>query len=468
MAGSSTLYMYNVSKNGGNYKVGSSGSPSSFSVANASLTVGSTFIYGSGPNNTFTYAGGADQNSGHNAAQVGFFATSPSGTLYFFSISAPYTANQNIVLNTGEGSVVCFLRGTQIATPYGETLVENLCVGDRVAIRSGGQTEFRPITWIGHRRMDVLKNPGNIDAYPVRIRANAFGEAVPHRALLITSEHCIFVDGKLIPARMLVNNGSIIVDTSITQYEYFHVELENHAILLAEGLETESYLDTGNRSNFANAPIPALRPNLTVSPLHKSWDHDAAAPLAVDRETVEPIWQRLAQRASQLGLASRTKVTLTDDPDLRLVTHTGREVRPALRDGRMYCFIVPESTTSVRLVSRASRPSEIIGPYVDDRRALGVLVGKVHLSDRHRQETVCMHLTADALEGWHAPEAGVPYRWTSGDAVLPLDFSVWEGRPIALRVEVIHAGPYVAPASVGPASVGPASVAPARPFGRVA
>ena len=33
---------------------------------------------------------------------------------------------------------------------------------------------------------------------------------------------------------------------------YYHIELPQHDIVLAEGLPTESFLDTGNRDAFAN------------------------------------------------------------------------------------------------------------------------------------------------------------------------------------------------------------------------
>ena len=33
---------------------------------------------------------------------------------------------------------------------------------------------------------------------------------------------------------------------------YFHIELSEHDVLLAEGLTAESYLDTGNRDVFAD------------------------------------------------------------------------------------------------------------------------------------------------------------------------------------------------------------------------
>ena len=34
---------------------------------------------------------------------------------------------------------------------------------------------------------------------------------------------------------------------------YYHVELSTHDVILAEGLATESYLDTGNRAAFESA-----------------------------------------------------------------------------------------------------------------------------------------------------------------------------------------------------------------------
>jgi hypothetical protein len=39
---------------------------------------------------------------------------------------------------------------------------------------------------------------------------------------------------------------------------YWHVELERHDILLADGMPAESYLDTGNRAAFADAALGEL------------------------------------------------------------------------------------------------------------------------------------------------------------------------------------------------------------------
>jgi hypothetical protein len=348
---------------------------------------------------------------------------------------------------------VCFLRGTHIATPEGETRVEDLRIGDLVATRADGETVFHPVTWLGNRKVEVSRCQNPQDSYPVRIRANAFGDNVPHRDLLLTPEHCIFIDGKLIPVRMLVNGRSIIVDTSIGAYEYFHVELENHAILLSEGLETESYLDTGNRGNFANAAVPSMRASFATNPTHKSWEDDAVAPLVVDRAVVEPIWDGLTQRALELGVpAVAAERTLTRDPDLHLVTEAGWKIRPALVAGNVYTFAIPGGTQELRLVSRASRPSDTVGPFLDDRRNLGVLVGKVALSSGRRPVAVDAHLSTDELSGWYAQETDF-CRWTNGNAAIKVDLSAYEGRPTFLDIEVLNAGPYLADAETAAVAI---------------
>lgn len=364
----------------------------------------------------------------------------PAGTFSIGSGPLTFTAD-----GTGgtDISVVCFLAGTHIATRTGEAKIESLRVGDAVAVKESGQTAFRPIAWIGRGHMDVSRSMTRRDAYPVRVRAGAFGEKVPHRDLLMTSEHCVHVDGRLVPVRMLVNGSSILADSNVTRYEYFHLELEHHSILIAEGLEAESYLDTGNRRNFANSSVAALVPEFAIDVSHRRWSEDAAAPLTVDRETVEPIWNRLAERARELGWKSvAVPKVLTEDPDLHLVTESGVEIRPSLVDGRVYTFAVPGGVRALRLVSKASRPADAIGPYLDDRRVLGVLVSRIDL--RMGRNKVADGMPAMGTgTGWHAAEPNSPHRWTNGNAFVPVDLQVLDGRPALLDVEVIQAGPYL-------------------------
>jgi hypothetical protein len=42
----------------------------------------------------------------------------------------------------------------------------------------------------------------------------------------------------------------------VDEITYYHVELPRHDVLLAEGMPAESYLDVGDRSNFANGGAP--------------------------------------------------------------------------------------------------------------------------------------------------------------------------------------------------------------------
>ncbi|OUJ01424.1 hypothetical protein HK14_09665, partial [Acetobacter cibinongensis] len=91
--------------------------------------------------------------------------------------------------------------------------------------------------------------------------------------------------------------------------------------------------------------------------------------------------------------------------------------------------------------SRTSRPSDTIGPFVDDRRHLGVLVGQVTLFDGMENHVVTAHLTQSELNGWYAQET-VPCRWTSGNATLPLTVAPNSGVRI-LTLQLVAAGPYI-------------------------
>jgi autotransporter passenger strand-loop-strand repeat protein len=338
--------------------------------------------------------------------------------------------------NGGTFYEVCFAEGTHIATPDGETVVEQLGIGDLVMTLAGA----RPVSWIGYRSVDVstLKEPES--GRLVRIRESAFDAGIPHRDLLITQEHCVFVDGKLMPARMLVNGRSIIIDRTINAYSYYHVELETHGILLSEGLTTESYLDTGNRSNFANSETPVLRPEFALNTGHKSWS-DAAAPLVVDRAVVEPIWRMLETRAREMDLpldaAPRAR---THDPLLHLTTSAGLEIWPVRNQGGRYTFLLPAQADGLRLQSLSDRPSDTIGPFVDDRRCLGVLVGQMALWYGRKRNPVDAHLMATELEGWFGRGPEEPHRWTAGNAELPITTS---DKPALLEIEILAAGPYL-------------------------
>jgi hypothetical protein len=148
---------------------------------------------------------------------------------------------------------------------------------------------FQPVTWIGHRTVDCARHPAPRKVWPVRIAANAFGPAQPERDLRVSPDHALYIDGVLIPAKRLVN-GTTIQQIETDTVTYYHVELRQHDVLLAEGLPAESYLDTGDRANFADAG-----PVVTLHPIWgDTWELEGCAPLVVRGPALEAIRRRLA------------------------------------------------------------------------------------------------------------------------------------------------------------------------------
>jgi len=141
---------------------------------------------------------------------------------------------------------VCFLSGTHLLTPTGDVAIENLSTGDLVATESG---EARAVRWIG--RIAVDRNgdaPWHIDAMPVRVAKDAFGKGNPHRDLYLSRAHMVHLNGVLIPVGDLINGRTITaVDVPGDQIVYYHVELETHDVVIAEGAPCESLLTTAEK-----------------------------------------------------------------------------------------------------------------------------------------------------------------------------------------------------------------------------
>ena len=312
---------------------------------------------------------------------------------------------------TGGTDVTCFLRGTRIATPGGEVAVEMLRPGDPVKTLSGAT---KAIVWIGRRRIDPRRHPDAGRVRPVRIRRHAFGAGVPHRDLLVSPDHAVFVDGALVCARRLINGATIVQDVGDAPVEYFHLELESHDIVLAEGLPAESYLDTGNRALFENAGLPlVLHPDLSGQARRVA---ESCAPFVEADAAVYEIWRRLAERAAALGLPVGVPETTTD-PALRVVVG-GRAIGPLSYAAGRAVFLLPHAGPA-RLLSRAAAPADL-RPWSEDRRRLGVSVGRILW--RHGDAITEQPLDDPRLaDGWWEVERDgpAPRRWTSGDAVLP-------------------------------------------------
>lgn len=167
-------------------------------------------------------------------------------------------------------AVACFAPGTRIATPDGPRPVEALAIGDLVATAGG---TARPVRWIGRRQYDAVAVAANPHLHPVRIRASALAPGRPGRDLVLSPQHAVLVLGDaatgplLVPAAALVNGASITQPVHAGPLAYLHVELERHALLLAEDTEVESFADAASRALFDNhAEFHALYPSPAPAP----------------------------------------------------------------------------------------------------------------------------------------------------------------------------------------------------------
>jgi hypothetical protein len=147
----------------------------------------------------------------------------------------------------------CFAPGTLILTANGEVAVEDLAIGTEVMTTNGP----KPVKWIGHqtlqRNQSVAWHPRVL---PVRITKFAIDDQTPRRDVCLSQHHSLYVDGVLIPARHLVNGQSIRFDEAALaaeKLEYFHVELETHEVIFADGLPVESFIYSGGMVAWDNS-----------------------------------------------------------------------------------------------------------------------------------------------------------------------------------------------------------------------
>lgn len=235
----------------------------------------------------------------------------PSGTYYFYSSSPNLPVGFDVlaqanfvgkVANTTIGSeaqldgleitLTCFLAGTRISTPAGEVPIECLQIGDLVSTCGGPP---QPVKFIG-RQTVACRMSDPLLVLPVRVAKDAIAEGVPSRDLRVSSGHALLIDGLLVIAGALVNGTSIVRERQAgATIIYYHIELERHEIIFAEGTPTETYCDQIPRSAFDNAeeygllyPSPRPIPALNI-PLVKS-----------ARQLPAAVRRRLEQRGSML------------------------------------------------------------------------------------------------------------------------------------------------------------------------
>ena len=206
------------------------------------LETGETFQVGT---KTYTFIGTATADT-----VGGFYATTPNAKggadTWFFS----KTIANNKLLTTGGGdTVICFYPGTLVRTPDGEVAVETLKIGDLVLTAEG---RAMPVRWLGRQTVSTFfADP--VRVLPIRIAAGALAENLPARDLLVSPDHAILVGGVLVQAGALVNGTTIRREAAVPKsFTYYHVELVDHSLVLAEGVPAETFVDNVDRLAFDN------------------------------------------------------------------------------------------------------------------------------------------------------------------------------------------------------------------------
>jgi hypothetical protein len=194
--------------------------------------------------------------------------------------------NGDVVFNTGNPSVdpygyltiqyttPCFMEGTKILTDKWYTSVEDLQVGDWV-ITNGAISEKGHIvegdTPMQVRNIRKSSRKPSPSTSPIMITKHAFGINKPFEDLYVSPNHGLFNSkGQLYPAKKFINDTTIFQNHTIDLITYFHIELEDHFAITANGVLTESYLNPRGQAppsrsaRSARAPPPQTPPPCTT------------------------------------------------------------------------------------------------------------------------------------------------------------------------------------------------------------
>ena len=355
---------------------------------------------------------GADPSASYNSVTHTLLVSGGNGT-FSEVLAGSYTSQFFHATDDGNGgtfitadSLPCFLRGTRIATVTGEQLVEDLRAGDTVATEDGPQA----VRWVGFGRALVTAR-NRSDVAPVIIRAGALGPNSPHRDLFVTRHHAMRIGDVLVPAEHLVNGRSIVWDNADRVIEYYHIELDRHAVLCAEGAPAESFRDEGSAHLFQNRDD---RPMLGLVA--------ARLPIITGGAALDAAWLSVAARAGVLD------TTIIEEADPHLLID-GVRVDACWRDGTCWHFDLPAQHGQIILASRSIVPA--IDGRDADRRRLGIAVRGILYGTRDRRRAIA--LGDVRLEGgWHPAEHD--HRWTKGEAMLPP--SGWRGGAHWLQLDI--------------------------------
>jgi hypothetical protein len=154
------------------------------------------------------------------------------------------SGGQNIDI-TLKDLVVCFVAGTKIRTPEGEKAIEELQIGDLISTANG--VKALKFVCQNTRSFNELLATGK---NPIRVAAGIFGATAD---LLMSPSHAINLVGNLIEAGALIDHASVerVTEWNATELTYFNLELDQHELIWANGVATESYFSSYRTNGFS-------------------------------------------------------------------------------------------------------------------------------------------------------------------------------------------------------------------------
>jgi len=227
-------------------------------------TTAGTFTEGDGTTHTFFSSGELNPDA---VFLVVSEISDPSNVRYFIIPNDKYgDMNVETIETGGVGNVlfgdikiistednvvnaVCFARGTLIEGANNRQVpVEDLQQGDWVMTADHGMNQIK---WIGVSKIGAQTLAQHPKLRPIRIKKGALGCSTPAQDLYVSPQHRILVRSKiaqrmfdepevLVAAKHLIELEGIDIVGDTKDVEYYHILLDVHEILIANGAACES------------------------------------------------------------------------------------------------------------------------------------------------------------------------------------------------------------------------------------
>ena len=188
---------------------------------------------------------------------TGFDSYTTVGNVWTFEYTGsdgqPHTVSIDVESENGTGVacvVVCFVRGSRILTVDGIRPIEQLQSGDQVICGDGIR---RPIRWIGSSHLDSAQLRAHPELRPIRLASGSLAPGCPRSDLLLSPQHRVLLNDwraemlfgepeVLATATSLQNDTSICPVQTCEGVDYFHILLDGHHTVWANGVECETLM----------------------------------------------------------------------------------------------------------------------------------------------------------------------------------------------------------------------------------